>query len=269
MLLLLALAVAAGPTTTRVLVLDLKPSGGVEPNVVENITGLCAAILSEDARLEVLSGPDLRQMMDLQGQKSAVGCTGDASCIAEVAGALDAKLVLFGNIGYLGTTINLNLTLFDQAAGKNVGRRAVQAKTLEDLAAQMRPALGGLVGGLLGAATAAPGSLGDTPRPPGSLGDTPRPPGPPLPLGTIALVGGGIGVALGAVLLGTAFVPTMLVQGEETKFKAGDASALERAAAVQAGWFDNGLALGIALGGGALVAAGGGALAFGIVGGGE
>src|SRR5438270_13244925 len=85
-----AIASPKRASKVRVLVLDFKPSGGVEPNVVENITGLAAAILSEDRRLEVLAGPDLRSMIDLQAQKRESGCDGtSSSCIADLAGALD------------------------------------------------------------------------------------------------------------------------------------------------------------------------------------
>src|ERR1043166_5831753 len=144
-------ATAKPASKVRVLVLDFKASGGIEPNVVENITGLAAAILSEDKRLEVLARPDLRSMIDLQVQKRETGCDGTSSCVAELAGALDAKLVVIGNVGYIGSELNLNLVLFDQATGANAGRKAVQAKDLSEVSSKLRAPLHGLVDDVLGA----------------------------------------------------------------------------------------------------------------------
>lgn len=242
-LLLAATVVTAAPppSKVRVLVLDFKPSGGVEPNVVENITGLSAAILSEDERLEVLAGPDLRQMINLQIQKAEAGCNGDSSeCIAELAGALDAKLVVIGNIGYLGSTLNLNIVLFDQTTGQNAGRRAVQAKDLSELSTSLRAPLHTLVDGVLGA----------------------RDPGPSI--GLITLVAGATGAVVGGALLAVGAYPVLAIAGEEQKFVDGDKDALGRAIDLQTSWFDSGLDMGLVVGGAVLLLAGGGAVAAGL-----
>jgi hypothetical protein len=245
----LVTAPPSSSTKVRVLVLDFKPSGGVDANVVENITGLAAAVLSEDARLEVLAGPDLRQMIDLQAQKSDSGCdTNASSCIAELAGALDAKLVVIGNVGYLGDLLNLNLVLFDQATGQNAGRRAVQAKNLSELSTSMRAPLKNLIGSALGDAPveAAPAQSSSS-------------------TGLYALIGGAGAVVVGGVLLGVGAFPVFAVNGEEANFVKGDANALGRAVELQTTWFDSGLSTGFLIGGGVLVLAGGGAIAAGLM----
>jgi hypothetical protein len=242
-----ALAAPVDKSSVRVLVLDFKPSGGVEANVVENITGLSAAILSEDERLEVLAGPDLRQMINLQIQKGEAGCDVDtASCIAELAGALDANYVVIGNVGYLGRTLNLNIVLFDQASGKNAGRRAVQAKDLSELSDALRAPLHGLVAGALG--TAAP--------------ERPAAPGPSA--GLVMLVGGAAGAVIGGALLAVSAFPGIAIADEEQKFSSGDQAAFARAVEVQTTWFDSGLQPALLVGGAVLLLAGGGAVAAGL-----
>lgn len=56
------------------------------------LTNLEAAHLSEDVRLEVLSGEDLKQLLKLQGQAQELGVEGSCAdaCMAELAGALGA-----------------------------------------------------------------------------------------------------------------------------------------------------------------------------------
>ena len=227
--LLVALAQAgqAPPPTTstpphaervRMLVFDVKPTGGVSKETAENLTGLIAALLSEDERLEVLAGPDLRSIIDLETQKQSLGCSTDTSCLAEVAGALNAQFVLAGDAGFLGSLINLNLSLYDQTKASNIGRRAVQAASLDQLPAALRVALGQLVVSAIGTSTTDASALVDS--------------GPGvLPWLTVGV--GGAAVVAGGVVLALGIAPALRLATEEAKFRDGDNAALERAAAIQ------------------------------------
>src|SRR3712207_6923041 len=44
---------------------------------------------------------------ELEAAKQSVGCADDSSCLADVAGAMGAELVVFGAAGKLGTLYNL------------------------------------------------------------------------------------------------------------------------------------------------------------------
>jgi hypothetical protein len=139
----------------RALVMDLK-SNGVENDTVETIAGLIAVTLSQNPRLDVLSGADVRQLIALEGEKQSLGCADDSSCLADVAGAMGAQLIVFGNAGRLGTLLNINLNLFDATEARSVGRVAVQAKNLEELPERLRPALDQLMAKALANAPGAP-----------------------------------------------------------------------------------------------------------------
>lgn len=234
--LLVALAQAgqAPPPTTstpphaervRMLVFDVRPTGGVSKETAENLTGLIAALLSEDERLEVLAGPDLRSIIDLETQKQSLGCSTDTSCLAEVAGALNAQFVLAGDAGFLGSLINLNLSLYDQTKASNIGRRAVQAASLDQLPAALRVALGQLVVSAIGTSSAS----ATVDSGPGVL--------PWLTVGV-----GGAAVVVGGVLLALGIAPALSLATEEGKFRDGDNGALDRAAAIQQSSYQSGTA---------------------------
>src|SRR5690242_2520281 len=104
------LAAGADAKPIRTLVMDLKPNG-IDVDTVETINGLIPVVLDENDQLDVLSGADVKQLIALEAQKQSVGCTDDSSCLADVAGALGAELVVFGNAGKLGTLFNLNINL--------------------------------------------------------------------------------------------------------------------------------------------------------------
>lgn len=217
------------PARTRLLVFDVKPTGGVGADTVQNLTGLIAALLSEDPRLEVLNGADLRSMVELEGEREKMGCESNASCVAEMAGALDARLVVIADVGMLGSLINLNVSLYDQGKAQNVGRRAVQATSLEALPTALRPVLSALVVEALGArpdAVVAPVASS----------------GPDM-VPWVLTGGGAIAVVAGIVTGVVGAVPVGLVGAEEEKHLDGDDEALGRAIELQEQWFDNGLAV--------------------------
>ncbi len=83
-------------------------------------------------------------MLDLEASRSSIGC-GDASCLAEIAGAMGASLVVFGDVGLLGSTYTITLNLFDSGAATALGRESVQTDRPASLGASLGPALRRLV----------------------------------------------------------------------------------------------------------------------------
>ena len=234
---------AAEKPKTKVLVMDIA-AAGLDASTVENITGLVAVILTEDTRLDVLSGSDVKQMAALEGERQAMGCTNDASCLADIAGAMGAGLIVYGNGGKLGTLLNLNLNLFDATQARSVGRVAVQAKSLEELPEKLKPALAQLIANGIGAPTIVAAAPIVEPEGPSML--------------PIAAIGGGAVVAVvGVVLVVVGALPAGDVATAEDEFKTaianGDAdaqgAALVEAQGVRASWYDNGLAPGLMVSG--------------------
>jgi hypothetical protein len=125
-----AAAPSAGPM--RVIVLDLKGSG-VDAAQVEPITGFITVSLSDYPAFEVMSGADVRAMVEFEGEKQAMGCSDDTSCLAEVAGAMGARLVFFGTLGKVGSSYTMVLNLYDSEVGRSAGRTFKRGASLDDM----------------------------------------------------------------------------------------------------------------------------------------
>ncbi|HEY4221482.1 MAG TPA: hypothetical protein VGO62_09070, partial [Myxococcota bacterium] len=130
----------AAPGTVKVIVLDLK-AATLSSAESSAITSLVTVALSEYSAFEVVSGADVREMMTLEGEKQSLGCEESMSCIAEIAGALGARLVAFGQIEKLGTRFIMSVNLQDTKEGKSVGRIALQGDSIDALAAAVPDAV--------------------------------------------------------------------------------------------------------------------------------
>lgn len=104
-------------------------AAAVTPEEGALLTSLVATAAAKDARVDVLTAGDLRKAVDVEAEKSLVGCNA-SSCLAEVAAAMDAAAVLHGSIGALGDDVILNLNLFDSNTATAVGRASAKGKTV-------------------------------------------------------------------------------------------------------------------------------------------
>lgn len=177
---LLVSAVVFGPSASRaeqkptIIVLELKSQGrSVSKEITQTVGSLLPSYVGQDPRFIVQSGGELREMINLQTEKELVGCE-ENSCLAELAQALGARFVLFGNMGKLGQLIIINLALFDNVTGQAVARTALQAKRLEDLPAVLEGGVRDLLAGVgVGAS--------DVPPLPSAEGQAPPTARPKLP----------------------------------------------------------------------------------------
>lgn len=127
----------------KTLVLDVR-SSDLSPSEVDTLTSLVTAHLARYPQLDVLSGADLKRLVDLEAQKQSAGCD-EGSCLSEIAGAIGAQLVFFGQAGKLGSTIVVTLNVFDAAKGQAVGRQVIEARDLGQLPALVGPAVDSMV----------------------------------------------------------------------------------------------------------------------------
>ena len=102
----------------RVLFLDLT-AALVKPEEAKILTDMVSAELGQYDEYEAITSTDLRQMAALEAEKQSVGCS-DSSCLAELAGAMGARYVIFGSVGKLGEKFILTLNLFDSVEAKAV-----------------------------------------------------------------------------------------------------------------------------------------------------
>jgi hypothetical protein len=106
------------------------------------LTSMVTAAAGADARMDVLSTTDVKKALDVEAQKTLAGCDEAAgSCLAEIAAAMDARSVLHGSVGQLGTDTVLTLSLFDTMSASAVGRVVVKDKTISAVADRVEAAV--------------------------------------------------------------------------------------------------------------------------------
>ena len=186
-------AARAAEDRPRVLVLE-PTSEVVDKPTLNTIASLMLVELSKNPGIDVISANDVKRMAELEGEKQRMGCA-DSSCLAELAGAMGARYVVFGDVGKLGTLIILNLNLFDSSKATAVNRTTVQASGAEDLPAKLGPGVRELVAPLFGATAPLPTPVAaTTPAPVSSSSVASSGPSPAL---TWGLIGGGLVVMAG------------------------------------------------------------------------
>lgn len=260
---------APAPKKLKLLVLDVKVANpeDIDPGAAETLTQFVAARAARFP-IEVAAMSDLRDMVELEGQKQAAGCdTSSSSCLGDLAGALGADLVLGTRAGKLDAVFVVSLQLYDARSSGSEGRASVEAWSIAEASTKVGPAIDELLRKATGTepteSNVAP--LGKKDAPPVVIADDFR----------FALqVGGGAGAALGAVLVGVGVIPALQYGakkenlGELTRSFDGsdaqvnEATRLHREALEAKATYNNLGRWGVAAGG-ALVLLGGAALAAG------
>jgi TolB-like protein len=195
------------PEKASVIVLDLKPTNA-DPETARLITDLVAVSLGRTRAFQVLTSEDVRSVVALEAEKHAMGCD-DASCLAEIAGAMGADFVVHGSVGALGELFVVNLNLFDSQMAKSVGRESAQVRDRAELPGAIDAMMKTMVRDLVPEEAAA-----EPPPPAPAAEPTPAPvaegsgENPPFlsPLflggaaGAVLCAGGAVGLAVVAVL---------------------------------------------------------------------
>jgi hypothetical protein len=121
--------------TSGLAVMDLKLASGIDASIggLLNET-IISKLDATDQFSSIISGSDMRDIIDLEAQKSALGCEQD-SCLAELGGALGVPFMLVSDLGKFGNQFILNIKLVSVEESKVVGR---VNKILKDEAALLR-----------------------------------------------------------------------------------------------------------------------------------
>jgi len=119
---------AARNERLKVAALEIKPERGVDAGVARLLDEVILAQLSDD--YDVLGKSDISSMLGFEQQKQMLGCSEEASCLAEVGGALGVDYIVSGNLGQVGSLYLINLKLLDATKAKVIKRvsETVEAK---------------------------------------------------------------------------------------------------------------------------------------------
>ena len=156
---LCALLAAPAVFASQIVAMDVDPAGGVKKRIATALTPMLHSELSRVQGISLITQDDIRAMLKLDATKGSVGCD-DSSCLADIAGALGAELLVTAKLGRVGRSYNLTLTLI-QVDGAQVLRRVNgQAKGSEEAAGEaLQSAVGQLFSGELPEAARGPDSL--------------------------------------------------------------------------------------------------------------
>jgi len=134
--LILATLVGATPAKPKLVVLELKPAGDVDAALAGALSETVAAEAAGRGFFDVISSREIGTLIDIERQKQMMGCSEeDASCFAEITGALGARFVLSGTVARLGDAYQLSLQMIDSEKARTVGRATKLANDLPALTA--------------------------------------------------------------------------------------------------------------------------------------
>jgi TolB-like protein len=129
-----------------VLLLDLTASDVTETEK-RLLTNDVAFALSQYPELNVVTQDDIKQMIDVEAEKQALGCD-TASCLSEIAGAMGAQYIVFGGVIQTGERYQADLNLFDSRSARAVARERVRGAKVEEVSDGMPAAIDRLIGPL-------------------------------------------------------------------------------------------------------------------------
>ncbi len=82
---------------------------------------------------------DAERAIELEGERAELGCA-ESSCLAEIAGALGADLVVFGDVSRLDALLVVNLNVFDSTQATSVARSSFTAGSIDEVPRKLEPA---------------------------------------------------------------------------------------------------------------------------------
>lgn len=149
----------AEPVRRRVQVMDFSSSD--EPALAQTVTKLLTVELSH-RDFDVLSSRDLAAAANFEAERQAAGCD-TTSCLMEIAEAMGADLLAYGDVVRLNKTLLVTLNVFDAQAGKAVGREQLRVADLDALPDAVAVSLDRMLG--VGAAPVVAAPSGPSPGP--------------------------------------------------------------------------------------------------------
>lgn len=140
--------VAAGERI-RIAVLDPTAKGEVPQELPAALSSLAATKLVDLRVFDVITQDDVRQMIDHEANKQSLGCEAEASCLAEIGGALGVPWLLGGSVVKLGDAWILTLNLIEIEKAKPIARETISVDSVSQLTAALPAAIDKLTAVLL------------------------------------------------------------------------------------------------------------------------
>jgi len=153
-------AESAAEALPTLAVLEFAAKGGVSQDAADALADLVASEALGRGTHKVIGKADIKSLIGYEKIKDALGCE-EASCLAEIGGALGVDLILVGNVSLFDEVFLLNLRLIDPRKAEVSARvsrkvRGGRAALLDAVS----PAVGELFGDAPAAVFGVVGALG-------------------------------------------------------------------------------------------------------------
>lgn len=129
--------------------LDIQVQRDDDKELAGSLGALLAERVGRLGAFDVITQDDVRRMISFDRMKVALSCENEASCLAEIGGALGARYLLAGSMSRLDKELVLSVTLIDIDLVKTLGRETVSAKGALELSSQLDGLLTRLLGPIL------------------------------------------------------------------------------------------------------------------------
>lgn len=184
----LAFALAAAPTApaaaagaprkkVKVAVMEIRPLG-TDGHLTDLLSEVALTEAGAIDRLDAVGRSDIEAILGFEKQKKILGCTEEASCLAEIGGALGVEYVVVGSLGRIGGLYRLDMKLVETSKGRVRSRigESVEGRE-EQLVMAVQRAVHRLLDPLVFDGQA--GALPPPPKAVAAVEPAPEPPPPP------------------------------------------------------------------------------------------
>jgi hypothetical protein len=203
---------ASAPRVQRMVVTDFEIDAGMAPRSARLVADNLVVELRKLAGFSVVGMSEVRAMLAAEGDRQSMGCREGASCLAELADALGADVLITGRLGRLQGQTVLSMRRIDQARAMVVGE--VEERLVDAGGEELLAAVGPAVERLFPEVPLRSGQIRGVPREKARLLNP-----PPLPVWSTVSVAasagvlGGIGVVAGLLAVSTVADAQQIVDG--------------------------------------------------------
>jgi TolB-like protein len=110
----------------KVAVMEIRPLGA-DTHMADLLSEVALTEVGAMDRIEAIGRSDIESILGFEKQKKMFGCTEEASCLAEIGGALGVEFVIVGSLGRIGALNRLDVKLVETSKGR------VRARTGESV----------------------------------------------------------------------------------------------------------------------------------------
>ncbi|MEW5851764.1 MAG: hypothetical protein AB2A00_23445 [Myxococcota bacterium] len=141
----LALFTATELPSAAVLPVNVRVETAVAQEMAALLTSTLTLKLAETGGYRVIGADEVLSLLEHEAERQRTGCADDG-CLAEIAGALGAQLLVTGEVVSVGRNLTWTEKVLDHARGAVIRSASISGRTLQALASQVDEMAAALAG---------------------------------------------------------------------------------------------------------------------------